>query len=163
MTQGSNLECFKTSRFTKFELLSSQFLWIVNMRIGLFVSTSSPSKQWLGSLRIFSLHKFNGSCVIIFLNYPSTLKWSIGREWSTTSMTFKTIVEFCNANCSLVVKPMPTVYIFGKWSSTVDVDCGTTTCKWINSSPKLRNWSCAIVGGSITVVDLWIDEIWQLD
>jgi hypothetical protein len=48
------------------------------------------------------------------------------------------------------------------WSRSMIKDgCGTTTCEWFNSSPKLHNLKLCVVGESTIIVNLWCYKIWR--
>jgi len=106
------------------------------------------------------------SYILLLLSYPSTLKWS--DDWRKSGFD-PTVDGYSN---NQILNPLaPLILSFHlKWSdgcedsqrrSTIKDGCGTTTCQWFNSSPKLHNLKLCTIGESTIIVDLWGYNIWR--
>ena len=92
------------------------------------------------------------------LTYPSTLQlfdgWrEFGFDPRTDGYLDNQILKPFNLSC-----PSTKMWSNGHEDtlrrSMITDDCGTKTCEWFNSSPKLCNWKLCIVGESSTIVNI---------
>jgi len=101
--------------------------------------------RWVTGIWIIEL-----SSLLPHLTYPSTLKWSDGwREFGFDLMADGYLDNQILNPLSLLI-----LFFHLKWSdgcedswrrSMIKDGCRTKTCEWFNSSPKLRNFICALL------------------